>query len=225
MRTLPAALLTALSSDANFIKHLFLLQAASTYYWTDCDQQINFADIGGTTRIWVPYSIRFNPANLSVGTMVDKIQVEIENIDKGMIPIFLNYVTRGSPFYTYRVLLNQDLIPVGSTSLSNTPMVFMGYVDDVEIDRKVARVTILNQFAQWKRLTPRRFYSPSCHWIFKGQHCQFVGSTTTWCDQTYGQCAVLNNTSRFSGFRFAPDLDGRDVYWGKVPKNFNFRNR
>lgn len=216
MRTLPAAVTTGLASNYFTMAHLFALSVGTSYYrWTDFDKKINL------NAIWyTPKGITFDQIDSSSDAVVETVSVEIDNADKAFSDIALANDLRGEQFWIYRVLLDSNLDAIGAATL-----LFLGYVDQMDIDRSKAKIEVCSIFIKWQTLIPRRVHAPTCPWIFNtagggaGVICSY-GGAETWCDKTYERCKALSNTAQFGGFRWISDLADKEIIWGTKSKVF-----
>lgn len=84
MRSLPASMTAELLKEAIYIRHIYRLTAAATYYWTDAPDPIYFASLW-----WVPKEIGFDIAQYSLDPQVDSITIEMSNITKEISTLVL----------------------------------------------------------------------------------------------------------------------------------------
>jgi len=100
--------------------------------------------------------------------------------------------------------------------ISAVGIIFSGVLDSARITHQRASFDVYNPLIFWKRKTPRRIHQSSCPWPFAidGSPCQYAGAET-WCDQSFERCLELGNTDNFGGFRFLPDLQDKQIWWGK----------
>ncbi len=217
MRTFDiGGLITAeLAKEATHQIHLFKITAASTYYWTDCDQSIFFA-----SQFWERKNIRFDAAQLSIDSKVDTITLELDNIDKDISDWVLNENIQGKELRIYRAWLDTNLHIIGATTEADLSILFVGFLDQITIDRRKARIQVYNHFIQWRKTVPRRIHSPNCQWLFKGAEC-LSASTEVSCDKSFAACTIFANTTNFGGFRHIPDLATKDIMWGTIAKNWH----
>lgn len=160
--------------------HLLRIQrvADGAYHyfrWTDSDQPIRF---GG---FWYEANgIRFDQAQYSADIKLDSIQLEIQNVDKAFSDLVLSNDMRGNEVRIYRVALDNYLNVIGGmtteTDLNTYGLLFVGYMDKIEVDRGRAKIEVYNHFIKWKMPTPRRIHSPTCYWVFASPH-GITGST------------------------------------------------
>jgi hypothetical protein len=206
-----------LAKEATHQVHLFKITAASTYYWTDCDQSISF-----DSQWWERKNIRFDAAQLSIDSKVDTISLEMENIDKSFSDWVLGENIQGKEIRIYRVWLDTNLHVIGAITEADLKdsILFVGFLDQITIDRRRARIQVYNHFIQWKKTIPRRIHSPNCQWLFKGAEC-LSASTDVSCDKTWAACTAYSNTLNFGGFRHLPDLATKDIMWGTIAKNWH----
>lgn len=53
--------------------------------------------------------------------------------------------------------------------------------------------------------------------IYKTTECSYIGAGT-WCDQSYERCLALGNNANYGGMRFAPAMQEKQVWWGRIPE-------
>lgn len=216
MRTLPVGMATELGKEAIFVRHIYALSATTTQNWTDAADPIYFS-----SKWWRPKNISFDAAQYSLDPQADSITVEIENIDKSFSAMALAEDLRGKEFDIWRLALDASYNPVGASSTTDASLVFLGYVDEMKIDRKKASIQVYNHMIRWKAQVPRRLHSPTCSWVFKStDNCTYSAASTEWCNYTWERCVALANSSNFGGFRWIPDLAQTELWWGDKPKQW-----
>lgn len=206
MKGLPYELAVELAKEYHHQRHLFKLSFVSPLYFTDAD-----IDIYYDSRWWYSRGIEFDAVKLSASPRIDNISFAIDNVDKTFTNIVLEQETRGKECIIYRIALDRNMNVIGSTIL------FLGYLDAIEIDKRRARFQVYNHFIRWKMLTPRRFHSATCQWTFKSTYCGYGGGET-WCDHSWERCVALGQKLNFSGFRWLPFLVEKQIWWGRIPK-------
>jgi predicted metal-binding protein len=208
MKGLPVELTTELVKEYHAISHLFELSFSTVQRFTDADIDIYW---GG--QWWYDKGVNFDSATFSASPKVDSIQFEMDNVDLGVSTVIMTEEVRGKSCVIYQVALNKNMAVLGSTKL------FVGFIDQIEIDGKKGRFTIYNHFIRWKMSTPRRIHQATCMWTFKGTQCGYAGADT-WCDHSWERCNAVtpNNKLNFGGFRWLPALAEKSIWWGKVPR-------
>jgi hypothetical protein len=207
VRTLPPDLGDELLKDAIHLRHLITLYLSPNHYWTDCDQGIIYAGVW-----YSPRDLKFDPPILELTGEAASLRMTIPNINKAFSNYVLNYEIRGKECRIDRVALDISLKVVGGPAL-----LFSGYLDKMDIDRKIASIEVYNQFIKWKTPTPRRMQLPTCGWVFKGSECGYSGSETT-CDKTVERCVSYGNYVNFGGFRFVSTMAQKEIWWGTKQK-------
>lgn len=208
VKTLPEALTIEIAKEAHSFCHLIKLELSSTYYWTDCDQDIYYS-----SQWWTAKPIEFDQAKYSLLPKVDSLNLRIDNVDKTFSTLILSQDIRGKKCTIYRTLLDNNLAVIGAAVI-----LFMGYVDAIECDVRTASIELYNHFIKWKTPTPRRIHSPLCPWTFKDtETCHYTGGET-WCDRSWDRCLNLINTINFGGFRWLPYITDKPIWWGRTPK-------
>lgn len=215
MRSLPAAMTAELAKEIVYVRHLYKLTAAATYRWTDSKDPLWFDSLW-----WVPKPIKFDVAQYSLNPQVDSITIEIENIDKEFSTIALAEDLRGKEVVIYRICLDANLDVIGAVSEATASCLFLGYVDQIRIDRRTAKIQVYNHLIKWRTATPRRLHSPTCQWVFKStDNCTYAGAST-WCNHSWERCVALSNSTAFGGFRWLPELAQTELYWGGKPRQW-----
>lgn len=212
VRSLPYEFFSELSKDLVYIRHLVTLFIGPTIRWTDCDQDIFYAN-----EWYEKKSISFDAANFSITPQADSISFSISNVDKFFSDLILNQDIRGKEAWIERVCLDNNLQIIGAAS-----MMYLGFLDNIKVDRKIGNVKIYNHMIKWKTPTPRRDHSPNCPWVFKGTECGYSG-TETWCDYTTERCKQFNNRINFGGFAHISKMAQKEIWWGTKQKIWNSR--
>jgi len=155
----------------------------------------------------MPFEIQ--TINFGAKTSVDKVIVDIANVDLQMSAIFLNE----------DVINKWGILQIGFLDSNNTMIdqpieIFRGLVSTWKLTEPKAEIVLMNEFVFWNKRTLRK-HQASCRWAFKGTECTYAGAET-WCDRSYARCGALSNTDNFGGERWLPDLMEREIYWGKT---------
>ena len=103
MRALPALITAELAKEVAWIRHLYKLVAASTYRWTDCDQDIYF-----DSQLWSAHETTWPNVEYSIESSVPTLSLTIVDIDQGLKNIALAENLKRRAFIIYRVLLNSS---------------------------------------------------------------------------------------------------------------------
>jgi len=155
----------------------------------------------------MPFSI--SAVNYSAKSSVDKVEIEIGNVDLQMSAVFLN-----EDIMNKWGTLKVGFFDSDNQIIDQTFKIFEGLVSTWKLTEPKASITLVNEFVLWNKKTLRKYQS-ACRWPFKSTECGYTGAET-WCDQGYARCLVLGNTDNFSGFRWLPDLMEKQIYWGKT---------
>lgn len=209
MRFLPTDLIgIELAKEVNCLRHLFKLAFTSGIArYTDADIDVRY---GG--EWWFSRGIEFDAAKYSLSSKVDSIQFSIDNVERELSGIIMSEETRGKECTIYRVALDKNMQVIGEAVI-----LFLGYLDAIEIDNQRARFEVYNHFIRWKMMTPRRFHQATCMWTFKSTYCGYSDGET-WCDHSWERCVALGRKLNFGGFRWLPSLIGKQIWWGRSPK-------
>ena len=206
MRALTPDIVAALKAGEMRVFLLYLMTIDGTdYAFTDCDIAL------------VSDSIRYEPRGIDGGTIsygggsiVDQVNIELDNLDDYLTPAFVGGTPQGSSVTMALAILDSDYAFV-----DDPVTLFMGTVGQWDINTEgVLSVTVTNKFAQWSQGT-LGLHSASCRYqIFAGEYCKYSGSATQ-CDRTYTRCAALGNTANFGGFRWLPSIMDAQIWWGR----------
>ena len=207
-RVIDAEILAAMRSGAFKPFVLFDMSSVdSTCVYTDCDIPIQY---DGT--LYMPRTFRMGDVSYSMARAVDKITLDIDNIDQILTSFFIGGTQQGEEVILYLAILDSDNALVGS----DCPMIFKGIIDNWACDEESLVVTIANRLVHWNKETLNR-HSPSCsHKEFGSDYCAYAGDTSGGCDRSYAQCEVYGNTDNFRGFRWLPGIMTKEFWWGRV---------
>jgi phage-related protein len=216
VRTLPDIVLREVVKAAQFQRQFFkiVLSSAQTLRWTDADRDIYWASYW-----WKSYGVTFNQLTRGKSGEADSLTLTVNNVDRSFSTIALGSNIRGSATTIYRVWLDSNMDVIGFTTEASAPMLFVGVLDQMDINQLEAKITILSEGIKNKIKTPRRNFSPNCQWVFKGTYCAYAGAET-WCDHTRSRCLALTNTDNFGGYQWLPELETRQFYWGTKAGGF-----
>lgn len=205
MRNIPANILTALAGKE--LRPFLLFETTideTAYRYTDCDVPIFFENL------FEPRGLRLEPIQYSSQRIVDKMTLELDDLDDTMKPPFIAGDAQGSEAIMRAVVLDDDYKIIEGTAI----IFFEGEIDDWELDEETLKVNIVSQFIRWSQNTLSR-HGASCRWKkFKGIYCQYSGGST-WCDRTYARCEALGNEDNYGGFRWLPSIVEKDIWWGR----------
>ena len=178
-------------------------EAAGTWY---------VDDVSVTARnIYNPLGFKFSNVRYSLSNIVDKVDIEIDNLDMVQTAIFVDGIPQGSDVVLSLVVLdaNQKVVNASAVTL------FEGEIDSWQLNERSLRVTVTSIFYSWSQRTLSK-HSPSCRWKeFKSTECDYAGGST-WCDRTYPRCVALANSTNFGGFRWLPSIVDKEIWWGRV---------
>jgi hypothetical protein len=204
MRDLSALIKAALAAEEGAMFWFLELQFGTYLRYTDCDIDLYYS---GNKFETMPFSI--GPIKYSAKSSVDKVVIDIQNVDLQMSAVFLNEnimnkwgILRIGFFDNNGVIIDQIF------------EVFRGLVSTWKLSEPKASITLVNEFIFWNKRTLRKHQS-ACRWPFKGIECGYSGGET-WCDQSYARCTALGNTDNFGGDRWLPDLMEKEIYWGRI---------
>lgn len=205
MRTINASILTEL--EAEELRPFLLLSMnidATIYRYTDCDVPIFL------TNNYSPLGFKFSNIKYSLSNIVDKVNIEIDNVDSVQTALFVGGTPQGGAVTLSLVVLDANLKIVNGSAVT----MFQGEIDSWKLSETSLSVTITSIFYNWNQRTLSK-HSPSCRWKeFKSTECSYAGAST-WCDRTYPRCIALANTTNYGGFRWLPSIVDREIWWGR----------
>jgi hypothetical protein len=194
--------------------HIVSAAGGSTRNWASIESGFNYNDSTYTAILsfsrFEPRGFKHDGARYSLGRIVDKVSLEIDNLDETLSSEFIGGSPQGSTVSLKEVVLNS------SNQVMGHPVTwFSGTLDDWDADEGRIRMSVVGPNYAWSRKTTSRHPS-SCRWrIFKGDECEYAG-TESFCDRSYTRCAALGNTGEFGGFRWLSSIEGKDITWGRV---------
>ena len=194
---------TISGSDAYFTTMSPTGVAAGTWYTDD----VSVAH----RNVYTPLGFKFSNVRYSLSNIVDKVDIEIDNLDMVQTAIFVDGTPQGSDVVLSLVVLDANLKVVNASAVT----LFEGEIDTWNLNERRLSVTVTSIFYNWGQRTLSK-HSPSCRWkAFKSTECGYVGAAD-WCDRTYTKCATLSNTTNYGGFRWLPSIVDREIWWGRV---------
>ena len=206
MRTLNASILEQLQAEE--LRPFYLLSwtiDGTTLRYTDCDVPIYL------TNNYAPLGFKFANIRYSINSIVDRVDLEVDNLDQAQTTIFVGGTPQGSAVVLSLVVLDSDLKIVNSSAVT----LFEGEIDTWTLNERKLSVTVTSIFYNWSQRTLAK-HSPSCRWkAFKSTECDYAGGST-WCDRTYARCISLANTTNYGGFRWLPSIVDKEIWWGRV---------
>lgn len=206
MRNISPQVLRQLAADEliPFLLHDFYLDT-QRYRLTDADVDITVGLLKYTA-----WPIDARPASYSMTKAVDRIQVELDNVDQTYTSAFVSGTPQGGDYHLMGVWLDGNYNAVG-----NPITLFYGTIDTWTLDEQKIKITVTSELYAWDQTTLYA-HSPSCRWKeFKGTECGYSGKES-WCDRSYIRCEALNNTNNFGGFRWLPSLEDKTIWWGRT---------
>lgn len=104
MRAIAGSIVTELESSKFRIFHLLDIEISGThYYFTDCDVAITFLGVVYSPR---PFSVE--TVDYSTGRVVDKMSLQLDNLDDMFTTVFVGGTPRGGTVVYSAVLLDED---------------------------------------------------------------------------------------------------------------------
>lgn len=196
-----------LLSETAFFANFLELQLTIPFYCNSSDIDIYYDE---NTYLAIPFG--FTDIQASSTMSVDKVTVSLGNADLTMSALLLAEDVRNKVAIVSMGAIGDNHKVIALESI------FTGYVDSYLIQEDKVTITVTNEFVLWNKKVLRT-QTASCPWDFVTDgsgECKYSGSGT-WCDKSYSRCSSLNNTDNFGGFRFAPAVADKQVWWGKVP--------
>jgi hypothetical protein len=205
MRTIDPDILTALAAaQLRPFQLLTLTIDGTSYLYTDCDVPLLYDG-----DIYSPRGFSHDGALYSMGQIVSRVSLKIDNVDQVLSPAFIGGEPQGSVVNLREVVLNDSLAIIANSGV----VWFSGTIDDWSLEEDFVQVAVVGPNYAWAQRTTGR-QPASCRWkVFKGDECAYAGVLTT-CDRTYSNCASRVNTNNFGGFRWLPSIMGKQVPWG-----------
>lgn len=170
MRTIPAAITTAIQTGQIKPFICIFLDIDSGYYYTSCDVPIYISG----DKYW-PRDFKLGEVSYSLGSIVDNANLSIDNNDDEMSASFIDGTPEGSDITIYAVLLDSTNQIIGSAVT-----IFKGELDEWNLHEGTLDITISNQLSQWNQ-TSLSQHTSSCRWkVFRGTECTFTTVGTAW---------------------------------------------
>jgi len=208
MRNIDAAILAALEAEELLPFLLFELTVDTVgYYFTDCDVALVY---GG--HRYEPRRFEFSDVRYSSATVVDQVTIKIDDLDNLLTGPFITGTPQGEAAVLSQVILDPaDFSIVGDARV----VYFAGTIDSWGLAADSAKtITLTNKLAQWNRMTGNLHPSSCRYKQFKEAPCNYAGDALE-CDRSYTRCQELGNTANYGGFRWLPDLETKELWWGR----------
>jgi len=216
MRTLPAGLLTELQAEVDTKFRLVRLDFSSLdntcdlhlhddLFYTDCDVPLIY---GG--NLYEPRPLEVGSITSTRGQGVDKVDLSIDMADRdaSLLSYFVGHDPIEVECYTYLQALDGDKQAIA------TAQIFAGAIDSYKYSKYKLSVTITSFHALWNKSTMETS-TPSCRRNFGQSDCGYTIVGDEVCDRSYTQCVIYGRTAQFNGFRFLPDIEDKDIWWGR----------
>lgn len=211
MRSLPAGLLTELQAEIDTKFRLVRMDfstLASGYdvFITDADVPLVYDG-----DVYEPRPLEVGSITSSRGQGVDKVSLDIDMADRDSE--LLSYFVGADPVdidcYIYMQALDSDKQAIA------TAQIFSGKIDSFRYTSGKLSVTVTSYHALWNKVTMETS-TPSCRRNFGQSDCGYAIVGDEVCDRSYTQCLGYGRTVQFNGFKFLPDLEDKDIWWGKT---------
>lgn len=173
--------------------------------YTDCPTPLAYSG-----RLYSPRPISCDDIVTSVTSPVDRVTITIDMADRNAVLLasFIGQDPTDTDAYVYLQALDSNSKEIATATL------FSGKVDSYNYSDNKLVVVVASFFSLWNKRRMEKS-SPSCRRNFKQPDCGYAGAED-WCDRSYTRCTALANTGQFNGFRFLPDLIGKDIWWGAI---------
>lgn len=217
MRSLPAGLVGELQAAIDVKFRLVRMDFSSLdntcsdcvshsdLYYTDCDVPLTY---GG--NLYMPRPLSVGKITSTRGQGVDKFDLTLDMADRDSV--LLDYFIGHDPveiaFYSYIQALNNVRQAIA------TAQIFAGAIDSYKYSGYKLSITVTSFHALWNKSTMETS-TPSCRRNFGQSDCGYTIVGSEVCDRSYSQCKVYGRTSQFNGFRFLPDIEDKDIWWGR----------
>jgi hypothetical protein len=179
----------------------------TTYRYTDFQVDL-LIDSLAPNDMYESHSWEFGGANYSVGTIVDDSSIKLLNINQQFTSLFIEQDIQGSECNIWGGVMDIDGVIIGVYKI------FSGEIDEWTVDEEELNFTVISELYQWTQTTTKK-HSSSCRWRkFKGLECQYSGADIE-CDRSYSRCSSLANTDNFGGFRWLPEIEDKEIWWGR----------
>jgi hypothetical protein len=204
MRNWPADIITQLQAEGYRPHHLVAFDFSTTLRYTNCDIPLSFSG-----DLYNPRAFNIPEISYSIDSSVDKIGLEIDMADRDatLLEEFIGGTPGDIAAHVYLQVLDADMQEISTTVL------FQGKIDSYDYKSPVLRVSIASFHSLWNKRTMEKS-TPTCRRNFKQSDCGY-GGAESWCDRSWKRCTALNNTARFNGFRFLPELEDAVIWWGQ----------
>lgn len=178
------------------------------YRYTDFQVSI-YVDSIPTSGTFDAWSWSFGGTHHSIDSIVDDVDVTLLNLNNLFTPIFIEESVQGSEVNIWSGLLDADGDVIG------VYRIFTGEIDSWDLSEDELSFTVVSELYQWTQKTLKK-HSSSCRWRkFKAVGtCNYTGEAS-WCDRSYARCEALANTDNFGGFRWLPELEDEEIWWGR----------
>ena len=204
MRSWPGDLIGQLQSEEYRPHHLIVFNFDTPFRYTSCDVPLVYDGNIYNSR---PFSIP--EISYSIGSSVDKVTIEIDMADRdaALLEEFVGGTPGDIDTYIYLQVLDDDM------QEKSTGVIFQGKIDSYDYTPPSLTVSVASFHSLWNKKS-MEISTPTCRRNFAQSDCGYAGDET-WCDRSWSRCTDLVNTDRFNGFRFLPDLEDKDIWWGK----------
>lgn len=165
------------------------------------------------TVVYQPNGFEVDEISFTADMAVDRISIDIQNVDLVMSGIFLN-----------ETVVNRSVnLAFGCLNSSNKIIalesVFDGFLTAWGgMSVKRCPISIANYFLFWHKQS-LRLAQAKCPWAFASTNnteCGYSGAATE-CNKTWTRCKALGNQLNFGGHRWLPGMRDKKIYWGRWP--------
>jgi len=204
MRNWPANFIAQLQSEGYRPYYLVFFNFDTPLRYTNCDIPLEYDG-----NLYNPRPLDVPEISYTIGSSVDSVSIEIDMADRNasLLDEFVGGTPGDVAAFVYMQVLNDDMQEIATISI------FQGKIDAYSYSGGMLEVTVASFHSLWNKMSMEKS-TASCRRNFKQPDCGYAG-IEDWCDRSYSRCIDLDNTDRFNGFRFLPDLEDADIWWGQ----------
>jgi len=160
-RTIPAALVSVLSSEQNIPVELYEVYLEGiTYYYANAEQNITFG-----SQTYTALGISRTRVSTSIDSKVDEISVQLDNVDKSFSQLIQSKSLPGKRIVIKKVFRGY----LGSAD--NYIVTFDGKADSIAIDQDRVLVRIVSSLDAITKRYPGRTFKQTCNYKLGDTWC------------------------------------------------------
>ena len=179
-RALSAAITALKNTNVARTAHLFRIVPASgpTYYFTDLPDSFVFSAI-----TWLPYLLWDGSVRYTRGLDVDGGTVRLSNVDLTLAKNIRDTDFEGAVATLWKYFIEADGFFI----------LFEGRITSAMVSENSAEFSLVGFLDLTTTSLPKRDYSATCPWRYKGAECQATAPEAT-CEKTFAACTTRVNT-------------------------------